>query len=90
MSYNGWSNYETWLVNLHFGDALLSDAEHLESFPRNDSDVKQAVEEYIDADYRELNSPFFRDAINSFLADCDWQEIYENLLRDSTPWALKQ
>lgn len=82
MSYNGWSNYETWLVSLHFGDALLSDAQHLENFPRNDSDVKQAVEEYIDFDYRELNNPFFRAAINSMLADCDWTEIYENLVRD--------
>ena len=29
MKYNGWKNYETWLVSLHFMDALISDAENL-------------------------------------------------------------
>lgn len=83
MNYNGWSNYETWLVASHFGDALLSDWQNLEHFPRDPDDIKQAVEEYTDNDYRDLNNQFFRDSINGVLADCDWLDIYETLKRDA-------
>ena len=82
MSYNGWKNYETWLVSLHFGDSLQSDSLNLKRFPRDATDVQDAIEEYIFHDFDAIPNGFFRDCINAVLNDCDFHEIYEHLLRD--------
>ena len=82
MKYNGWKNYETWLVSLHFMDALISDAENLESFPRDAADVQDAIEEYIACDIDKIPTGFFGDCINGVLSDCDFRELYVHVLMD--------
>ena len=83
MKYNGWENYETWLVSLHFMDALISDAKNLESFPRDADDVQNAIVEYIACDVDKIPTEFFRACINGVLTDCDFHELYAHVLIDN-------
>jgi hypothetical protein len=48
-TYNGWSNRETWAINLHFN-------------PETKSDV-DAIREYVEDEYYSLK-PFMQDLIN--------------------------
>ena len=78
--YNGWTNYETWKVNLELVDSE-SLAEMLEDYKPDFMGfvdmVKQYVEEiaYLGA---EENS-FAESAVHAFLSDVNWYEIAEHI-----------
>lgn len=77
-TYNGWTNYETWLVNLwitgdegyysrfqeivSFGDSLDDQAEALEDFLRSEHDGYSSV---------------WADLVNASLSEVNWYEIVE-------------
>jgi hypothetical protein len=64
MTFNGWTNYETWRVNLEFFDGRY------ESFTADSA--KELAEYYID----ETTEPgFARDLALAFLSQVNWQEI---------------
>ena len=46
MAYNGWSNRETWLVNLWFGDNFTSDTE--DGITITADYIRETVEQYIE------------------------------------------
>lgn len=73
MSYNGWKNHETWLVNLWFGDALLETASESRA-PLTASDCREIVESYVDDAAHGLD-PMLCDLINSALGAVDWWEL---------------
>lgn len=70
MSYNGWKNKETWLVNLWIGDWLASEQE----------DGQEISAEYIESmvqdmlDNAKLDG-FLSDMINCAIGEIDWHEI---------------
>lgn len=75
--YNGWSNYETWAVNLWMnGDQgyyeqlceILSSHEDL-------YDKAEALEDWIRFEYDGEYSSIWADLINNSLAEVDWYEI---------------
>ena len=71
MAYNGWSNYETWLVALWVLDLLRNTS-------GGDLDAEQArnfVEEILDTQINDLHSGFANDLVKATLDNVVWQEI---------------
>lgn len=85
-TYNGWTNRETWLVSLHFGDDFAEYIEEELNENRNEWDaweVGEKIREYVfSAINEELNnlSIFLRDMID--LNAIDWEELGESVLSE--------
>ena len=83
MTYNGWKNKETWLVNLWLGDTLTMDqeagieitAEYIEQF------VDEMVDNAMDQGARSF-SGFVMDLLNCSLGEIDYFEIAKHYEED--------
>jgi len=77
MSYNGWTNYETWRVNLEMFDGME---------PRSGIDaynLGQELKEYAEEIIEEYSKPgFARDYALAFLSDVNWSEIAGHYIED--------
>ena len=69
-TYNGWSNYNTWLVNLWFGDSDITD-------------LRDYVEEHVDEIIGVERSGFLGDMIGSFMNDVNWDQLVEHYVEES-------
>ena len=67
--YNGWSNYETWRINLEFG---LCDGDYQDF-------NAEALEEHVTDYIYEYSSGLAQDYAMVFVAEVDWEEIEENI-----------
>jgi hypothetical protein len=77
MTYNGWSNRETWLVNLWLGDLL---SEYQENGDIVDSSfISEIVEEMVSAllDSNDANG-FVTDLFNCAVCEINYDEIAEH------------
>ena len=73
--YNGWTNRETWLVNLHFGDYFQEVAEDGQQLMAN------YIQETIWDMFEEANiPPFFADMID--LGIVNWKELEEHYVTE--------
>lgn len=66
--YNGWTNWETWVVNLWFGDSWgeIKDPDTL----------REIVEEHIEEQIGNMRRTIIQDIIQTgFLGEVDWQEL---------------
>ena len=88
--YNGWTNYATWMVNLHFENLDFTDEVDSGVFDdMNAHDVRchvasliqQYVEDYLDAVVDVTNS-FVQDCINATINDVDWHDIANHYVDD--------
>lgn len=77
-TYNGWTNYATWRVNLEIFDGMDP-----REYWRSDRDaydlsltLKDYAEELIDGD------GLARDYALAFMADVNWYEIAQNKIRE--------
>ena len=69
-TYNGWTNYATWRVQLEIFDGMEIDQE------MTHEDVKDYAEQIIE----DTSSPgLARDYALAFLSEVNWQEIADNL-----------
>ena len=71
-TYNGWTNRETWLVNLWLGDSL---AEYVRDTLGQEIDASEAesyVDDYLDSAYA---NGLASDLITNALGRVNWQEI---------------
>jgi len=69
-TYNGWTNYATWRVNLEFFDGMEE--------ALNADDCRELVEDYIEAD----SDGLAKDWALSFVSDVNWHEIAGHLKED--------
>ena len=72
--YNGWTNRNTWLINLHFGDTIREEMEE------DASNTAETISNYIldILQYQEDNAhSIIRDFID--ISGINWQEIYETI-----------
>lgn len=83
MSYNGWSNYETWRVNLEFVDGMS-----MQDFGFDGTEtvyakhLGEAVENFCYDIVEGDATGVALDLALSFLNKVDWTEIAEHLIAD--------
>lgn len=73
--YNGWTNWETWKVNLHWGDYWASDS-GLRSEPITAEEMRSDVEAFLDEAFALLPEGrrlFISDMID--LSAVNWHEL---------------
>ena len=76
--YNGWTNYETWLVNLEMG--FTDDLQAFES--RNLDDLIVELRDYAEH-VLESDNILATNFANIILSKVDWREIAEAVLEQS-------
>jgi hypothetical protein len=92
MTYNGWTNYETWLTNLYFNDFTSQFEEMTEEgqFDEMDDDeildcctdyIEQCVDDTVSYSVNSGDN-FVCDIISSFIQDVDFKEIAKHYLSD--------
>lgn len=86
--YNGWTNWETWVTNLHFDDAFTEqaqeawdDAEADSTFTRKENAalalediIKETIESYLDESPADQNH-FVKDILSGFISSVNFYEI---------------
>jgi hypothetical protein len=81
-TYNGWTNYETWRVNLEMFDGMelgdfWTDTE-IEAY-----ELGEMLRDYAEQFLNEQASGLALDYALAFLGEVDWAEIAEHLLEDA-------
>jgi hypothetical protein len=82
-TYNGWTNYATWRVNLEIFDGL-NPSDYGWSI-EDDYDLAQELEEYT-MEIIDMGTPesLAKSYALAFLSDVDWREIAQHMICD---WA---
>jgi len=86
--YNGWTNYETWRINLEMLDGLTPDdlgfnTRDLQDEYESTERLGQALEMYVCEIVEQDAKGFALDLAHSFLAKVDWDEIAEHMMADA-------
>jgi hypothetical protein len=90
--YNGWTNYETWLVNLHLtneGEELVELSRNIDTSKHTKNDYVYKLARYYKEHYNDLiheiiePMPYMiKDLTNASLQDVDWRSIAEHIAED--------
>lgn len=81
-TYNGWTNYATWRVNLEIFDGMTVRDVTGRSLPAV-SDLKDTLREYAEEIIESTSSNgLARDYALAFLSDVDWWSIADHMLAD--------
>lgn len=88
--YNGWTNYETWRVNLELLDGLTPEDigfrrnEFLDEGRRDNftERLASALEMYVCEIVEDDAKGFALDILHSFLAKVNWDEIADHMVAD--------
>jgi len=89
-TYNGWTNYETWLINLHIGNDQSSEyeARQLTRRSKDRADLADALKDWLEEilipdNYDQTFAKLLTvDMINGFLCDVNWREIANHYADD--------
>ena len=71
--YNGWTNYETWLLNLWFGDAFTDMQE--EGVQLDAQYLQDYVEEILLSQGQLPETGFAADIMNAAMRQVDWEDL---------------
>lgn len=86
--YNGWKNYETWLVNLWIdNDGAAEHWRERAEEVRDVSDLADEIQEYY-TEQAEQVIPYqgmFNDLFNSALREVSWYDIAEHYISELEP-----
>jgi hypothetical protein len=88
--YNGWTNYETWLCNLHFDNFDFEEVMDIfddcqdrgDMLCRIEDYIKNYVEEFIEYSVEQPLNPFIQDMLNATLMEIDYRDIAEHYIDD--------
>jgi hypothetical protein len=86
-TYNGWSNYETWRINLEIFDGVtLEDMNTVEVDPYELKNyLQEYAEEIVFLDSHiggKTPSSLMEDYARAFLSDVNWYEIAQHMVND--------
>jgi hypothetical protein len=84
-TYNGWTNYATWRVNLEICDDLIAHAIDGEQWPDTIAlahFLEQAVDDVLTG-YGEVTDGLTLDYARAFVSDVDFREIAEHAVADN-------
>lgn len=76
MAYDGWTNKETWLVNLWLGDMfqeLIEDGQELDS-----ESIKERVQYILEIDNHSVESGFLVDLLNCAFFEINFAELADH------------
>lgn len=81
-TYNGWTNYATWRINLEIFDG--TDLEDMSWDGMDESDLAEALEEYAqEIVFLECNEKSLAYSYAmAFMSEVNWYEIAQHLLED--------
>jgi hypothetical protein len=87
--YNGWKNYETWLVALWINndqgtqEIALDMARQYKGMEHENYELSHALKDWIE-EQNPLsdNADLFTDLLNAALSEVDWYEIAESFFED--------
>ena len=74
--YNGWTNKETWLVNLWLGDDLLERSEEGQIITAEF--IRELVEELCAVDTTSVEGGFMLDMLNCALGEINYHELAQH------------
>lgn len=80
-TYNGWTNYATWRVNLEIFDGMSARDVTGRSLPAV-SELKDALRECAEQAIEASGEGLARDYALAFLADVNWWEIANHMIAD--------
>lgn len=88
--YNGWTNWETWVVNLHFGNVFVEDADLVYAESSNADEatlrladiIKESIQEQIDFEVDLRNATLATEFITQSLKAVDYYEIAGHYIYD--------
>ena len=88
--YNGWTNYETWLTNLHFENFDFEDIMDIFDDCQDKDDmliriadyIKDYVEEFVEQFRLDSRNLFIDDLLNAALGEVDYRDIAEHYIDD--------
>ena len=88
--YNGWTNYETWLINLHFDGFDFEDVMDIFDDCQDRGDmliriadyIENYVEEVVESMVEQPSNPLIQDIIRSTLGEVDYRDIAEHYIDD--------
>lgn len=81
-TYNGWTNYATWRVNLEVFDGANWNDYYIGSFPEP-YDLGLALKEYVEQLLADTTPQGLAlDYAYAFLSEVNWHEIAEHLIED--------
>lgn len=88
--YNGWTNWATWMVNLHFDGLDFTDDLESGVFENMDADdirghLASYIQEYVESYLEEVVDTdicFVSDLINGTIQDVDWHDIADHYVDD--------
>jgi hypothetical protein len=81
-TYNGWTNYATWRVNLEvFDDFRVMDEELMDDVYELGQYLRETAEVYIEDSSTE--DGLARDYAFAFLSDVNWYEIAKHMIDDA-------
>lgn len=77
--YNGWTNYETWLVNLWLGneESSVNEVRGIVRYSHSRSQLAKLLKEYVEELVQMPESGFAADLMNSALSEVNWYELAE-------------
>lgn len=85
--YNGYTNYETWLVNLRIVNDQGEQGYWIEQTEDADDvqELERQFQNYYEDEVRPELNGMFNDLMQSALAEVNWQEIAENYWEEYKP-----
>ena len=84
LGYNGWANYETWLVNVwEFTNYFLETALDQEMSEVSAEWCQDLFDEMVDSDMPSRNG-IISDMVNASISEIDWRDIADHVNDDLT------
>lgn len=74
--YNGWTNKETWLVNLWLGDDLLERSEEGQIITADF--IREMVDEICETETKSVEGRFLFDLLNCALGEINYHELAQH------------
>lgn len=85
-TYNGWTNYATWRVNLEF----FGNGETLADMGFSPECLHVQLRDFVEEIVTDGATGIARDYALAFLSDVDWDEIADHMLEDEAAEAAYQ
>ena len=89
--YNGYYNYETWLVSLHIDNEQYYEREvqNLANTARNQYELANSIKNFVEENMikddkgEDITNCFLTDLIGSALSEVNWQELAEGYVQQN-------